>query len=280
MRELLRRWVEGWRLCRGLDPVIEYDDALAVVLRLPGRERELFALTDEPAVVDRLAAGMVGDSWLTVTTQDGDGVARQLADAGLEPFAEQKMLMSIELHDHPQPAPPSYELRNHSQPAPPSYDLRDHPRAATASYGLEVFSEGPLEYVRILTADGTVAARGMAAIVGNDAVMHDIQTDPAHRRRGLGSVVMGALSRRAIERGAASGLLMATAEGVHLYRKLGWLPEATMVTAAGGTPASGGLPAVITGAEQPDPGLPLVVDGGRGGAGAVGGDLGAVLAGG
>jgi GNAT superfamily N-acetyltransferase len=222
--ELLRRWVEGWRLCRGLGPVIEYDDALAVVLRLPGRERELFALTDDPADVDRLAAGTTEDGWLTVTTQDGDGVARRLADAGLEPFEEQKMLMSIELRYHPQPA--------------------------TSSYELEMSSEGPLDYVRILASDGTIAARGMAAIVGNDAVMHDIQTDPAHRRRGLGSVVMGALSRRAVERGAASGLLMATLEGVHLYRKLGWLPEATMVTAKS-----------------------------SGGAGAVGGDLGAVLAG-
>jgi GNAT superfamily N-acetyltransferase len=225
MRELLRRWVEGWRLCRGLDPVIEYDDALAVVLRLPGRERELFALTDEPAVVDRLAAGTIDDSWLTVTTQDGDGVARRLADAGLEPFEEQKLLMSIELRDHPEPK--------------------------TSSYRLEVSSEGPLEYVLVLASDGTIAARGMAAIVGNDAVMHDIQTDPAHRRRGLASVVMGALSQRTIERGATSGLLMATVEGVHLYRTLGWLPEATMVTARG-----------------------------SGGAGAVGGDLGAVLAGG
>jgi ribosomal protein S18 acetylase RimI-like enzyme len=252
MSVLLRRWVEGWRLCRGLDPVIEYDDAVAVVLRLPGRERELFALTDDPAAVDRLAAGTIQDVWLTVTTQDGDWIARRLAEAGLEPFAEQKLLMSIGLRDHAQPT--------------------------TSSYELEICSEGPLEYVRILADDGTVAAMGMAAIVGNDAVMHDIQTDPAHRRRGLGSLVMGALSRRAVERGAQSGLLMATVEGVHLYRKLGWLPEATMVTATGGTPASGGLPAVITGAKQPDPGLPLVVDGGRG-AGAVGGDLGAVLAG-
>jgi GNAT superfamily N-acetyltransferase len=224
MDELLRRWVEGWRLCRGLEPAIEYDDALAVVLRLPGRDRELFALTDDPAVVDRLATGLVADVWLTVTTQYGDQVARRLADTGLAPFAEQKMLMTIALPDHPQPA--------------------------TASYELELSTDGPLEYVRLLAADGTVAARGMTAIVGRDAVMHDIQTDPAHRRRGLGSVVMGALRRRAVERGASRGLLMATAEGVHLYRKLGWLPEATMVTAKG-----------------------------SGGAGAVGGDLGAVLAG-
>ena len=173
--------------------------------------------------MDRLAAGTTNGVWLTVTTQDGDGVARRLAASGLEPFAEQKMLMSIELRDHPLPA--------------------------TSSYELEIRSEGPLELVRILAVDGTIAARGMASIVDNDAVMHDIQTDPAHRRRGLGSVVMGVLSRRAIERGAESGLLMATVEGVHLYRKLGWLPEATMVTASSG------------------------------GAGAVGGDLGAVLAG-
>jgi ribosomal protein S18 acetylase RimI-like enzyme len=224
MSELLRRWVEGWRLCRGLDPVIEYDDSLAVVLRLPGRERELFALTDDPAVVDRLAAGAIEDVWLTVTTQDGDGAAQRLTEAGLEPFTEQKLLMSIGLRDHPQPA--------------------------TTSYDLATRSEGPLEYVRVLAADGTIAAQGMASIVDNVAVMHDIQTDPAHRRRGLGSVVMGELSRRAVERGAESGLLMATVEGVHLYRSLGWLPEATMVTAKR-----------------------------SGGAGPVGGDLGAVLAG-
>jgi GNAT superfamily N-acetyltransferase len=224
MDELLRRWVEGWRLCRGLDPAIEYDDALAVVLGLPGRERELFALTDDPAVVDRLAAETIEDTWLTVTTQDGDGVARRLAEAGLEPFAEQKVLMTI--------------------------DLVNHPRPESASSVLEIGSDGPLEYVRILADDGSVAARGMAAVVGSDAVMHDIQTDPAHRRRGLGSLVMGRLARRAVERGAGTGLLMATPEGVHLYRKLGWLPEATMVTARG--------------SRRP---------------GAVGGDLGAVLAG-
>jgi GNAT superfamily N-acetyltransferase len=91
-------------------------------------------------------------------------------------------------------------------------------------------------------------ARGLAAIVGSDAVMHDIQTDPAHRRRGLGSVVMGALSRRALERGARTGLLMATTDGFQLYRKLGWLPEATMVTGSGSSRAVGGdLGAVLAG---------------------------------
>ncbi|MEV0798175.1 GNAT family N-acetyltransferase [Kribbella sp. NPDC050281] len=224
MDDLLRRWVDGWRRCRGLEPAIEYDDALAVVLRLPGRDRELFARADDAAVVDQLVAQAAEDVWLTVTTQHGDEIARRLRAAGLQTFAEQKVLMSIDLADHPQPEPPT-------------------------SYELTAETDGSLEYLRLLH-HGEVAARGMVAIVDNDAVMHDIHTDPAHRRRGLGSVVMGALSRRAIARGARTGLLMATTEGVHLYTKLGWLPEATMVTATG-----------------------------SGGAGPVGGDLGAVLAG-
>lgn len=214
--DIVRRWLEGWRLCRGLEPVIEYDDAYAAVLRLPGRERELFARTDDTGTVDRLAAELTQDTWLTVTTQHGNEIARRLAAAGARPFEEQKTLMSINLHEHP---------------------------LATAEFE----SDGPLTYARVLI-DGTVAAHGMVAVVGEDAVMHDIQTDPAYRRRGLGSIVMGALSRRALERGATTGLLMATTDGFHLYRKLGWLPEATMVTASGDARAvSGDLGAVLTG---------------------------------
>lgn len=214
---MMRRWLEGWRLCRGLEPVIEDDDAYAAVLRLPGRDRELFARTDDPATVDRLARGLTADTWLTVTTQHGDEVARRLAEAGAEPFEEQKTLMSIE--------------------------LRDHPLASA-----EVETVGPLEYVKVVV-DGVVAAAGVVAIVGSDAVMHDIHTDPAFRRRGLGSVVMGTLAARARDRGARTGLLMATTDGYHLYRKLGWSAEATMVTASGAPdprPVGGDLGAVLT----------------------------------
>jgi ribosomal protein S18 acetylase RimI-like enzyme len=213
---MMRRWLEGWRLCRGLEPVIEYDDAYAAVLRLPGRDRELFARTDDPAAVDRLARGLAADTWLTVTTQHGDQVARRLADAGARPFEEQKTLMSI--------------------------DLREHPRATA-----EVETAGPLEYVEVVV-DGVVAAGGMVAVVGSDAVMHDIHTDPAFRRRGLGSVVMGTLAARAVDRGARTGLLMATTDGFHLYRRLGWSAAATMVTASGAPdprPVSGDLGAVL-----------------------------------
>ncbi|GAA3144917.1 ribosomal protein S18 acetylase RimI-like enzyme [Kribbella aluminosa] len=220
---MMRRWLEGWRLCRGLEPVIEYPDAYAAVLRLPGRDRELFTRTDDAATVDRLASSLPEETWLTVTTQTGDRVAGQLLAAGVEPFDERKTLMSIDLQHHPHPYPPPH----------PQGVQRAQVGQAGDGYRLRLGSDGPLEYVHLLTWDGAVAAHGMAAIVGSDAVMHDIQTDPAHRRRGLGSVVMGALAGRGIERGARTGLLMATTDGFHLYRRLGWTAEATMVTASG-----------------------------------------------
>ncbi|TDC24627.1 GNAT family N-acetyltransferase [Kribbella albertanoniae] len=217
----VRRWMAGWRLCRGLEQPVEYDDVLLAQLGLPGREREMFTLTDDPALIDRLAPAATETTWLTVTTQYGDAAAARMSAAGLQPFAEHKVLMSIALPNHPQPTTP-----------PP--------------YKLSVHTDGPLDRVQLLSPDGTIAARGMMATVGTDAVMHDIHTDPDHRRRGLGSVVMGALSRRALDRGAHDGLLMATEIGVQLYRSLGWLPEATMVTASGSASAvRGDLGAVL-----------------------------------
>ncbi len=176
---------------------------------LPQRERELFALEDDAGVVRQLADEVVRAEkpvWLTVTTHQPDEAAAVLEQAGLDLFAERKLLMSISLADHPS-------------------------AAASPEYRLELSGKGALEYARVLDSRGEVAARGMMAIVGDDAVMHDIHTDPGHRRRGLGSVVMGMLSRRALQRGARTGLLMATTDGAYLYGKLGWSTEATMLTA-------------------------------------------------
>ncbi|MEV6411464.1 GNAT family N-acetyltransferase [Kribbella sp. NPDC051718] len=208
MDELVRRWAHGWTLCRGLAAPLNRPAALEVTLGLPGRDRELFALTDHAETVNDLAidAARTTATWLTVTTEQPAAKAAVLEQAGLELLDEPCLLMTIDLTKHPIKA------------APPEYTL-------------QTSSDGPLEYAKVKDAQGNVAAHGMAAIVGHDAVLHDIQTDPAHRRRGLGSVVMSRLSRRAMDRGAATGLLMATTDGGYLYTKLGWSTEATMITA-------------------------------------------------
>ncbi|WP_157979857.1 GNAT family N-acetyltransferase [Kribbella monticola] len=224
MDELVRRWQRGWGLCRGLPParLLAQDEVVRGIeaeLGLPGRAHEIFTLSDEPEAIAELVAAAGPETWVTVTTtQREDEVAAELAATGFEVFAERKALMSINLADHPVAA------------ARPEYAVELE--SAASQYGA-------VELVRVVDPAGAVAARGMAAVVGTDAVMHDIHTDPAHRRRGLGSVVMSTLSLRAVELGATTGLLMATADGVQLYRRLGWLLRATMVTGRSGPGDSG-----------------------------------------
>jgi GNAT superfamily N-acetyltransferase len=211
MDELLRRWQRGWGLCRGLSPAEDRSTALEVTLGLPERDRELFAFpSSEVGTLITETVQAPRPTWLTITTHEPDEADERLRYAGLTVFAERKLLMTCDLTNHPRPAVPT-------------------------QYELQSGSDEPVQRVRLLDRQGEVAARGMMAVVGADAVMHDIHTDPAHRRRGLASVVMGELARKAVERRAINGILMATVDGGYLYTKLGWSSEATMLTAT--TPA-------------------------------------------
>jgi GNAT superfamily N-acetyltransferase len=72
-------------------------------------------------------------------------------------------------------------------------------------------------------------------MVGASAVFDRIETAVAHRRRGLGRAVMGALDALARERGVGERLLVATDAGRRLYLQLGWTdlaPYSTAVLAA------------------------------------------------
>jgi ribosomal protein S18 acetylase RimI-like enzyme len=68
-------------------------------------------------------------------------------------------------------------------------------------------------------------------VTGTDAVADMVGTEPAHRRRGLGLAVMGGLVTEAIKQGATDGLLVASPDGLELYRALGWSVAAHMVFA-------------------------------------------------
>src|SRR5450830_1424754 len=63
------------------------------------------------------------------------------------------------------------------------------------------------------------------------AVFDRIETDPAHRRRGLARAVMGLLDRGAVEAGAQERLLVASEQGRALYLALGWQVLAPYATA-------------------------------------------------
>ena len=95
-------------------------------------------------------------------------------------------------------------------------------------FDTETVRNGTLGTVTV-TSEGRPAARGSVAMVEGYAVYDGIITEPEFRRRGLGSYVMRALTAVALEHDVDTGLLVATADGLELYRYLGWENLASMV---------------------------------------------------
>ncbi len=100
---------------------------------------------------------------------------------------------------------------------------------APEGYTTTVETAGTVTCVRVLDAAGEQAAKGQMAAVGDAVVMDRVVTEEAYRRRGLGNVVMRKLADRALEEGAALGVLGATDAGRALYETLGWKKRATLV---------------------------------------------------
>jgi predicted GNAT family acetyltransferase len=74
----------------------------------------------------------------------------------------------------------------------------------------------------IVDAKGVLAAHGRLVVEQDRAIFDRIETDAAHRRRGLASAVMARLQSEALQSGVRGGLLVATADGQRLYASLGW----------------------------------------------------------
>ncbi|WP_345625996.1 GNAT family N-acetyltransferase [Rugosimonospora acidiphila] len=89
-------------------------------------------------------------------------------------------------------------------------------------YTARLETSGDVVTAIILDPEGQVAASGRFTTADALGIVDQVETAPAHRRRGLGSVVMRALALHALRVGADTGVLVATDEGHRLYRALGW----------------------------------------------------------
>lgn len=94
--------------------------------------------------------------------------------------------------------------------------------AVPADHRLVVETEGPLTVARVFHRNGDLAASARMGRDGEFGVFDKVVTAPAHQRRGLGSLVMRALSGSAYAQGARFGLLVGSDEGRALYEHLGW----------------------------------------------------------
>ncbi|TDD65213.1 N-acetyltransferase [Jiangella aurantiaca] len=211
LRELLLRWQAGWVTARDYRSAVD-GDVVTVDIGLPDRMSETIVLSIDPDLYALIAQRVAEPGhWLTAPTADRARTEAAAAAAGFTLLAPE-WLMSRALDGHPRHEPPD---------------------------GYETWLSGqePMVVAEIVTAGGearALAAKGHLALSGEgdaDAVADRIFTVPEHRRRGLGTVVMGALTAAARERGARNGLLVASQEGRKLYERLGWRVEAEMASA-------------------------------------------------
>ncbi|MGH3358101.1 MAG: GNAT family N-acetyltransferase [Nocardioidaceae bacterium] len=196
--DLMQRWARGWASARELS-VREVERGLRIDVGATSRRWEvvLFAPTAERVGAIAAQVSAHPDAWMTLDADAARTYARETA--GLEVVTAVEALMTRPIERLP-------------------------PVEAVA-----VESTGQRGFAGI-DVDGRVAATGVVAVEHADAVFDRIETDPAFRRRGLGSRIMNALSGWAFEHGARTGILAASADGQLLYERLGWTVACPLIS--------------------------------------------------
>lgn len=195
-RDLVMRWVLAWAHVRGLRTE-RVDGWPLVHVRGPSRETEIVCVDPGRAVFEQLARHTANDprEMLTVFGRDLTDYREAPLPPGLRVDRDDEVFMTTTLVRSPSHLPDGFAARWVFENSRASYVLDDGAR---------------------------VAAEGTAGVFGHDAVFDAVETSPGHRRRGLGRHVMRALTSWAIDEGATTGLLAASADGAGLYRSLGW----------------------------------------------------------
>ena len=103
--------------------------------------------------------------------------------------------------------------------------------ALPQDYRLEIQSGQTAVHAFVLAGDGTLAAWGHGGAGSHAFVFDRIVTQPDHRRRGLATAIMAALSYARPDRMVPS-LLVATEAGRQLYERLGWRVVAPYASAS------------------------------------------------
>ncbi|WP_280881050.1 GNAT family N-acetyltransferase [Streptomyces pseudovenezuelae] len=103
--------------------------------------------------------------------------------------------------------------------------LSRYQRKGVSEVALKVLGSGPSVWFATVPGEESPAAIGRCVVDGRWASFAAVEVDPAMRRRGLATVVMAALARRALDEGASAAWLQVEAENVGaraLYAGMGF----------------------------------------------------------
>lgn len=193
---LTEQWIAAWVHVRGIE-VTELDGWPLVHTRSRTRESELICSDPGAEAFSALMRHIDGDprAMLTVVAEDVSPYATLELPTGVRVDRDDETLMTAEL------------------------------RPTTVVHEAEFTARWVLEdncvTLRLETAD-KVASEGTVGVLKDIAVFDAVETSPGFQRRGLGSCVMSMLTSYALDHGATSGILAATAQGRSLYEALGW----------------------------------------------------------
>lgn len=192
--ELVPAWVEGWTVARRTPAATATPWGLHVRVGAPGHEaRHVLPESDEALLRALSAAETAPEVWIKAFVEP-ERVAAGLGSDWTGSYNGELM---------------ATRLRRSTIAVPDGYRVESEYADAVTQ-------------LRVLAADGSVAAKGRVAVTGGNAVVDGITTEPEHQRRGLGSVVMRTLANTALDAGAELGVLGASFEGRALYLTLGW----------------------------------------------------------
>ncbi|MFB6436397.1 GNAT family N-acetyltransferase [Streptomyces sp. NPDC056411] len=200
--DLVEAWAVGWALSRHRPRPAEHPWGRYIDVGAPHEVgRHVLPYADGAAVGRATASVTVPRTWLKAPMPSED-LARWLPADWVVDLEDAGHLMTTDLRP--------------THPLPP------------ADYVTSVEARDGVAFVEVHDAQGELAAQGQVALLGRSAVVDCVITQEAHRRRGLGSLVMRTLADRAVAEGARLGILGATDEGRALYETLGWQVRAPL----------------------------------------------------
>ncbi len=194
-RSVVATWIKGWALARGVTAPVAIPDGFRVHVGWP-EQKERYVFPGMTAAFTNLG-NTITEPWIFLKVCAPPDRVRAALPAHWEIQSPGYLMMKTGLV-------PEGEV------------------PLARGYHLKTALQLPVPVVHIVTDSGDIAASGRIALADDAAIYDRIVTAPAHRRRGLATIVMKRLTAIACSHGITTGTLVATGEGRALYETLGW----------------------------------------------------------